>query len=295
MAEHIKVPSNLTVLPSAPYPPYSKVGNMESVFMVWYYQNRDRLKDCGRIYIPINWTGVYVNRRHGLGDLSDVQKFLDGLDRSKKYFTVVQFVRGIINDIKDLDIVVCGTSTRQFFEDKPIDVPCNPDVIIPLNPVTFPQRHPVERDILASFVGNFMSDRGMCRNKLKILQNKEGFYIRSLTSADEFIKIMERTKFCIAPRGYGPTSFRLSESFYFGCVPVYIWKHVITLPFEDKIEWNKCVIFIEDSDDVDVEKVIRDNEHRFDEMVSYGNKILNELLIHDRWPEHIYGSLINKM
>jgi hypothetical protein len=102
---------------------------------------------------------------------------------------------------------------------------------------------------------------------------------------------MEKNKFCLAPRGYGPTSFRLTEALYFDCVPIYIWNFIKLIPFEKDIEWDKCCILIDGSKEYDIEKIVRENENKYPEMIEYGKKVFKEYLSNDLWPRKIFESL----
>ena len=57
-----------------------------------------------------------------------------------------------------------------------------------------------------------------------------------------FLAVMARSKYALAPRGYGKTSFRLYEAMQLGCVPVYIYDEP-WLPYADVLDWNDfCVL-----------------------------------------------------
>jgi hypothetical protein len=61
---------------------------------------------------------------------------------------------------------------------------------------------------------------------------------------NNFINITSRSIFCLAPRGYGRSSFRLYEAIQLGTIPVFIYDDK-WLPFEDEIDWNEFSVLID--------------------------------------------------
>jgi len=59
-----------------------------------------------------------------------------------------------------------------------------------------------------------------------------------------FINTTIDSKFALAPRGYGRSSFRFFEIFQLGTIPVYIWNDVNWLPFQDTIDYSRLCVSI---------------------------------------------------
>lgn len=183
-------------------------GDNDPDFERWYYENYTGVE--GRTYLPILWTAFYCKNGYGKqpGPIAGLQKFLDSLDRSKKYFTIVQYDDGILNDLKDLDIKVFSMSG------KPMDY-CLPLLCQdhkPINPMP-------ERDIFCSFVG-----RNTHPIRSEILKIKQpGWLITDkVMKMPQFCETLARSVFTLCPRGYGVSSFRIRESIQYGSIPVMI-------------------------------------------------------------------------
>lgn len=56
---------------------------------------------------------------------------------------------------------------------------------------------------------------------------------------------MQRTLFCLCPRGWAPWSPRIVETVVLGCIPVIIADDIV-LPFEDVIPWKKLAVFVKE-------------------------------------------------
>ena len=76
-------PKEFIVKTNHTYPPHNNM-----IFEEYFYNymiNNNNI-EIERIYIPILWTNLYLSRGNGSGNMQDIQKFLDNLDRNKKYF-----------------------------------------------------------------------------------------------------------------------------------------------------------------------------------------------------------------
>jgi hypothetical protein len=203
----VQVPDHLTPMQFSRYPSDNAV-----TFERWYLNNWTQSDERERVYLPIQWTALYCNNGYGNAPIKHtIQKFIGGLDRDKKYYTIIQYDDGILNDISYLDIKVCAMSGKQI------------DFSLPLlcTPHKFGFTDNPKRDIFASFVGNIthpIRDR-----MIKQLQNVEDYYISTKHHAlFDYCQIMRRSKYALCPRGYGANSFRIQEAIDFGAIPVYI-------------------------------------------------------------------------
>jgi FkbM family methyltransferase len=185
-----------------PKQPFAYPGDNDIDFERWYMIHHEAHE--GRIYLPVLWTSFYNKQRNNILGL---QKFLDTLDRSLKYYTIVQYDDGIMNDLKGLDIKVFSMSGQPM--DYPLPLICQDH--------KYPQAD--KKDIFCSFVGR--NTHSIRTEILKI--NEPGWHITNkIVKLPQFCDILARSVFTLCPRGYGPTSFRIKEAMQYGSIPVYI-------------------------------------------------------------------------
>lgn len=228
--------------------------NNKQIFEEWFYnqiQSRYHCKGC-REYLPIFWTSYYVNHNYGNDhrSMQALQEFINSLDKSKKYFTIVQYDDGILNDISALDIKVFGMGGGRI--DYPLPLLCMP--------------HPYEfdnhKDIFANFAGSLTHQiRRDIKNTIRrdIIDNviKTGYTYYCpdhRLRIDEFCCVLSRSIFTIAPRGYGETSFRIMEALQFGSIPVYVSdKHIVP----HNIDFNSYGVLIHQRDTVNIDYILK--------------------------------------
>jgi hypothetical protein len=190
-----------------------------------YFLNRfTEHENVNRVYLDIQWTAYYVNLGYGKDkkSMDILQDYINSLDKSLKYFTIIQYDDGILNDVSGLDLLVFSMGCK-----KPGYYP------IPL--ISYPLNNQLaeinEKDIQMSFIGqNTHPLRGA------MVERHNYYYVRlDNISKSDYDLILRRTKFALCPRGYGITSFRMFEAMALGCVPVYIsdefWEP-FNLPFD---------------------------------------------------------------
>jgi hypothetical protein len=110
-----------------------------------------------------------------------------------------------------------------------------------------------EKTILCSFVGTLTHNvREKMFNKLKHDANFKFIIKQSWTldipenMAQTFINTTQSSKFALAPRGYGISSFRFFEIMQLGVIPIYIYDidNINGLPYQDIIDYTKFTIVI---------------------------------------------------
>lgn len=187
-----------------------------------------RTYDCKteRVYLPILWTAYHVNHNFGkdLEYLNLLHRFIETLDKTKKYYTILNYDDGCLCEFYDIDIIVFTGSGKGGTGNKCLNIPIplltTPHAYIPQNKT---------KDIFCSFVGRFENHN--IRGRLKeLFENDKDFYFNSRVSVDTFCDITARSKFVLCPRGYGYNSFRISEALQYGSIPVYI-SDIFTMPF----------------------------------------------------------------
>ncbi len=203
----VPIPFNLRPAQLQQYPPDNSIA-----FERWYMEDYKESDQVDRLYLPIQWTALYCNNNYGKCQktLLQIQAVLDGLDKSKKYYTIIQYDDGILNTLKHLDIKVFAMS--------------GPRVDFPIPLLSTPHQYnfgEIKKDIFASFVGRITHP---VRTEMILhLDGKDGYYISTKPhSLREYCEILARSKYALCPRGYGQTSFRVQEAIQYGAIPVYI-------------------------------------------------------------------------
>jgi hypothetical protein len=232
-------------------------------------------------------------RNHN-GSFDDLYNWLDTLDKSKKYFTIVQndcgvFVRnfelkilvfsaggGGLN-IKNNDTVkecVYNGLRRSIFSGNTGDYDL-PLMCLPLLQTENDQPNQ-SRDIFCSFIGRY--DTHWCRIKMaeKLMNNKGYVFFESTKNIEDYKSILNRSIFTLAPRGFGYTSFRLFEAILSGSIPVYIWEEKYVLPFNDVIDWSKIAIKININDVDNLDNILKSvNIEEMQENIKNARKYFN--------------------
>jgi len=89
-----------------------------------------------------------------------------------------------------------------------------------------------------------------------------------------FINATINSKFALAPRGYGRSSFRFFECFLLGTIPIYIWNDKNWLPFQDVIDYDKLCIVIHINEIDQLEKILKNiDELKYNNMWKYYDEI----------------------
>jgi hypothetical protein len=230
------------------YPPFKKGRYMEEYVYEYLTENKDDIK-TNYVYLPVFWTHL----QNHPGFTSNKQKYNILLQQAflnmpsdTKYFTVVQHDDGPQLDLPHHTIVFGA---------------CSGTVPLPLIYEDTTERllqtpRLPKKDLLASFVGT--STTHPLRNEMfLLLSRKHGikFHIKELWAvsvpeedAKAFITATLHSKFCLAPRGYGRSSFRFFEAMLLDTIPVYFWNDVEWLPYKEKIDYSRFSVSIQQND-----------------------------------------------
>lgn len=128
-----------------------------------------------------------------------------------------------------------------------------------------PNQNKFDKDILFSFVGS--SRTHIIREKILRLKHHRAFIFDASPKneiywwekadhsilREQYQKILERSKFCLCPRGIAPSSLRLFEAMEAACVPVIISDDIV-LP--DGPHWNNFVIMIPENEIESIPKTL---------------------------------------
>lgn len=177
---------------------------------------RKQQKNIKRIYLPVFWTSYYMNNGYASDKqaMQKLQDFLNTLDPSLKYFTIVQYDDGILNDLNHIDCHILGMGGGQI------------DSIIPLTStsrkcIAKPGKENEPRKYIANFIGKITHP--VRQQIISMFQDKQNYYISTRHhSIEEYSRIMADSTYTLAPRGYGLSSFRIKEAYEQGSIPVYI-------------------------------------------------------------------------
>jgi hypothetical protein len=217
------------------------------------------------IYIPVFWTNL--QNHPGFADKKELYNKLLKVAYSKfsgsRFFTVVQHDDGPALELPPHTLVFGA---------------CTGTVPLPLiyeDQTERLMREPrMKKDVLASFVGSMTHP---IREKMMtviqghndiICQGKAGWSsFVSHDLADTFIHVTLRSKFCLAPRGYGRSSFRFFEAIQLDCIPVYLWDDKRWLPYQEQIDYSAFSICIHEKDIYNIYEILTISDERYEEMM----------------------------
>jgi hypothetical protein len=230
----IHVPSQFQSVINTCYPPENHI-----IFEKWLEGNA--IPSTERVHLPVQWTSYYVNHNYGQDRRAnyDLQEYLNGLDTSKKYWTVVQYDDSILNRVDHLDIL-------RFEMSKNIGYP------IPLLCMPHSYQSDGRRKYFASFVGQKTHE---IRDFVFRLTGTPLYYVSGIIhTIDHYCKIISQSMFGLCPRGYGLNSFRIVECMQYGTIPVYISDEFIE-PFG--IDFNEYGVKIEKKDAHRIDEILK--------------------------------------
>ena len=229
------------------YPPFKKGLYLEEYFFEYMKKNKKQKDKSGRLYIPAFWTNFQIENWFS-SKKEEMQQLLDNYlsqnNCSEGYFTVVQHDNGPMLMLPNNTIVYgCCNGTipipliYQDLDSK-LDTMCNIS------------KH-IQKDILCSFVGTVTHKvrktmmKFLKRDKRFILLEQDGWTTDvNVVRQQIFINTTIKSKFALAPRGFGRSSFRYFEIIKLGTIPIYIWDDIEWLPYKNVIDYTKFSISI---------------------------------------------------
>ena len=227
-----------------------------------------------RKYIPVKWTNFQIQGWFP-SKKEEMQVLLDewvSENPSNGYFTIVQYDDG--------PLLRLPPNTKVYGA-------CSGDIPIPLiyedhlhTLENSPRKSFAEKDILCSFVGKLtcsvrheIFDYFLHNPNFKLIHSDHCPYVNHHLR-DLFIETSQRSKFVLAPRGYGRSSFRFFECFQMGVIPIYVWDDKNWLPFQDIIDYKKLCVVIHYYEIVSLEeKLLSIDEDAYLKMLSYYEEI----------------------
>ena len=260
------------------YPPFKNGLYLEEYFLKAYLENKPKTK---RKYIPVLWTNFQIEGWF-LHYRKELQKSLDDWVKENPcehgYFTVVQHDDSCLLKLP-INTIIYGSCSGHI----PIPLIYEDTTNILEN---IERKHFKSKEILCSFIGNITtnnSDTNIRKLIFDMLSNKATFKIINsggwnLVVSEEnkknFINIIQNSKFSIAPRGYGRSSFRFFEIFKLGSIPIYIWDDCEWLPFKNIIDYTKlCIVIHYTEIDTLEERLLNITEENYNNMLRYYEEI----------------------
>ena len=262
------------------YPPYHKGAYLEDYFYNKFIKDNP---EVNRDYIAISWTTLYCENKD-----KNIQSFLDSLDQSKQYFTVLQHDDAPRHRLPPNTICFSAGGNVQGNNIIPIPLICSKLDITNKN---------LKKETVASFVGSLTHP---IRLKMAtVLSNDKNYQIwlkHWSPSIDKnefelFLDCAAKSKFLLCPRGYGLNSFRLYESFQIGCVPVIITDNPY-LPWTDEINWNDFSILITEKDIPNIKNILENiGDEHYQKLLKNG-----QLLYFDYFSmDGLYNNIIKRL
>lgn len=225
------------------YPPFK-----QGLYLEEYFSKHNTIR--GNRYIDVHWTNLQIDPR--FAHIRQIaQNLVDELYPyypPSTYFTVVQHDNGVMFRLPPNTRVYAAGGNNVTEEHVPIPLIYEDESrrLESLPRIAFN-----DKDILCSFVGSMTHP---VRHTMKhALDGQSGFEMHctdqwaemvSEEKQQRFVDITCRSKFCLAPRGYGRTSFRFYEAFLLGTVPVYVWDDIEWLPYKEHLDYSKFAVII---------------------------------------------------
>ena len=258
---------------SPTYPPYHTGEYLEEYF---FKRLNEENVQTDRQYIDVFWTNNFCNSMFAGQQYQNIQEQLDSvLSLDGKYFTVSQFDDGPFEKFPEDTLIFSAGGNREGDNIIPIPLICGsiPKELIPNK----------EKTILASFVGSRNTHpirMDMCNH----LSGKEGYKISAgnwstevpMDNFKRFLDITCSSKFGLAPRGYGKSSFRMYEILQLGTVPVYI-SDVHYLPWSDELDWNDFCVPVNEDEIEDIDAILKSiDDVEYNNLLENGKKVYEE-------------------
>ena len=258
------------------YPPFKNGNYMEEYFLKYMINNNLKYDKNNRLYIPCLWTNFQIESWFDTKK-EEMQNILDNYILNNNcengYFTVVQYDDGPKLKLPDNTLIygACNGNVKLplIYE----DIENKLDNIVKLKFI--------EKNILCSFIGtcthtvrNKINNKFMNNTNFKINIKNNWSSIVNDNDQNNFIEITINSKFSLAPRGYGRSSFRFFEIFKLGTIPIYVWDDIEWLPYMDIIDYSKICISININDIDNLENILLNiNEQKYNEMIENYNYI----------------------
>jgi hypothetical protein len=246
----LDLPKQFRLRTSIIYPPFKCGRYMEEFFYDYVLENKDKI-ETDYVYIPIFWT----NLQNHPGFKSQKRNYelileaaLKKYPNYTKFFTVVQHDDGPQLRLPiEVNMLVFGACTGDIPLPLIYEDTNNTLLSIPSSVTSI-----LSQPYLASFVGSQTNSirKEVCDTltphsaNIFLSVNNTWSPTISKSAADLFIEKTLASKFCLAPRGYGRSSFRFFEAMLLDRVPVYFWDDKEWLPYREHLDYSKFAVSI---------------------------------------------------
>ena len=271
----VDVPEEFIPISDLKYPPHQDLSKSIEPRAFDFFSKREDIKS-EYAYLPIQWNAYHVSNGYGK-NLEPLQEYLYSLVNeypNQKWFTITQYAGGTLVKVDNCRIFSTGGGFNSPFginsTYESIPLICDPH----------PGKPADNKKYKVGYAGRLDTHpiRQVMYNKLQKCDDYK-FYIDTNWKPDRYLdfrEILFNSIFALAPRGFGPTSFRLYEAIEMGCIPIYIGDN-FWLPFENEIDWKKLALLIK-HDEIDsiperVNSLIDSGEYK--NYLEYG-KIIHE-------------------
>ena len=234
------------------YPPFKNGRYMEE-YVYHYLADHRAAIETEYAYLPVYWTHLQnhpaFSRMKGNYQML-LDRALSEMPAGTRYFTLVQHDDGPQLRLPP-DTVVFGACTGT--------VPL-PLIYEDVEDFLLRMPRPPRKTQLASFVGtasthplrsemvHWMHQRVASHGDVEIHVRNIWSPVVGETDSSQFVASTLRSRFCLAPRGYGRSSFRFFEAMQLDTVPVYIWDDVEWLPYKDQLDYSAFSVSIRQED-----------------------------------------------
>lgn len=263
------------------YPPHQGLNPLIEERAFAYFNTVDI--DSDYLYVPIQWTQYHCSNNWGndTEKIAEMQQWANELPLKypgEKFFTVVQYDDGTLVSIDNCKVFAASNSPKSPKSDTQEYIP------IPLLSDPHPGNPKEQRMNKVGFAGR--NDTHPIRKVMcDKLQGQEGYkFAVNLSNglSEAFRDIIYDSVFGLAPRGYGPTSFRMYETMQMDAIPIYI-SDVFWLPFADEIDWNKAAILIDENGIDNIPSIV---DHlletgEYENYLEYGRMVYDKYLTWD--------------
>jgi hypothetical protein len=228
------------------YPPFKNGRYMEEYCYEILMKRKEEIQ-TDIVYIPIFWTNLQTHA--GFASMKSnyqilLTNALQSFPETTKYMTIVQHDDGPQLQLPKGTIIFGA---------------CTGTIPLPLIYEDITERLLSEprcpKTQLASFVGTdtthpLRKELFQHLNKPGIVWNRKCAWEVAVQKqdADLFIKETLQSRFCLAPRGYGRSSFRFFEAMLLDTVPVYIWDDIEWLPYKEILDYSTFAVSISKND-----------------------------------------------
>lgn len=244
LSEHFRMPTPVV------YPPFKNGLYLEEAFYFFYQANKEIFTSLPYVYIPAFWTNFQIdgNFKHFKHILqAELTAAVLTYPPETKFFTVVQHDDAVLLELPKQTLIFGACSGHipipliyedraQILENRPklsyeekllqLSFVGSETHTVRKNFRTYIEEHPVPWFVdVNEFRSNFKGDR-----------------------SELFLSTTQKSKFSLAPRGYGRSSFRFFEIFLLGSIPIYIWDDVEWLPYKDILDYKEFCLSIHTDD-----------------------------------------------